>query len=89
LDVTLQVTGEKKETEYSTQGMRSIDKELEGIYNGQGGFERNNGGAGRLISGQTDSNNQRYQKVEFLTSLLVFLSPACLDGQQTTERPEA
>jgi len=74
--------GKVRDVVRSTRKMGSIDKELDEIYNGKGGFERNNGGAGRLISGQTDNNNQRYQKVGSLTSFLVFLSPACLNGQQ-------
>ena len=69
--------------------MRSIDRDPEGVYNAREGLERKNGGAGRLSSGQTDNKNQRYQKVESLTSYLVFLSPACVNVQQETERPEA
>ncbi|OGO03063.1 MAG: hypothetical protein A2Y59_06425 [Chloroflexi bacterium RBG_13_52_14] len=50
--------------------MRSIDKDPDGVYNTKGGLGKKNGGAGRLSSGQTDNKNQRYQKVEFLTSFL-------------------
>jgi hypothetical protein len=33
-----------------TEGMRSIDKDPEGIYNAKGGLEKKNGGAGPLNS---------------------------------------